>query len=220
MATGNQYNTLRDLLKAIADAIRSKVGDVGLISAQDFPVNIGAIVKATGNAGTGDVLSGKTFSNSDGNGLNGAMTNRGAWGTTINPSGSVTIPEGYHNGNGHVVANNISPSNMIIARNTNYVVTVRSGNYINIDSSVNVPSARISMIIAGGVGINDSGDKIGTTTVKAIATNGTEYTCNYSNGCYFVPTDTTYIKVTVHHSNYGGSQMSHGIIIPIIVFGY
>ena len=148
------------------------------------------------------------------------MPNRGAWGTSISPGGSVTIPAGYHNGSGSVVANNRSPSNMIIARNTEYVVTGRSGNFVDIDSAVNVPSTRISMIITGGVGINDSGWQIGTTTVKAIATNGTEYTCNYSNGCYFVPTDTTYTKVTVHHSNYGGAEMSHGVIGPIIVFGY
>ena len=32
--------------------------------------------------------------------------NRGAWGTTINPGGSVTIPQGYHNGKGVVWANN------------------------------------------------------------------------------------------------------------------
>ena len=31
--------------------------------------------------------------------------NRGAWGTTINPGGSVTIPQGYHNGGGVVWAN-------------------------------------------------------------------------------------------------------------------
>lgn len=164
MATGNEYNTLRDLLKVIADAIRSKVGDVGLISAQDFPTNINAIVKATGNAtadqvlsgatfsnssgestgtmtnngavsesispggsytvpagyhngsgtvsasmpsgnaGTGDVLSGKTFSNSSTNGATGTMTNRGAWSTTINPGGSATIPAGYHSGGGKVSA--------------------------------------------------------------------------------------------------------------------
>lgn len=175
MATGNEYNTLRDLLKAIADAIRSKVGDVGLISAQDFPTNINAIVKATGNAtadqvlsgatfsnssgestgtmtnngavsesispggsytvpacyhngsgtvsasmpsgnaGTGDVLSGKTFSNSSTNGATGTMTNRGAWSTTINPGGSVTIPSGYHSGGGKVSANKNSlvPSSVV-----------------------------------------------------------------------------------------------------------
>lgn len=31
--------------------------------------------------------------------------NRGAWGSTINPGGSVTIPQGWHNGNGVVKAN-------------------------------------------------------------------------------------------------------------------
>lgn len=31
---------------------------------------------------------------------------RGAWGTTINPGGSVTIPQGWHNGSGKVTANN------------------------------------------------------------------------------------------------------------------
>lgn len=32
------------------------------------------------------------------------MTNRGAWSTTINPGGSVTIPAGYHSGGGRVSA--------------------------------------------------------------------------------------------------------------------
>lgn len=77
MATGNEYNTLRGLLKAIADAIRGKVGDVGQINAQDFPTNINAIVKASGNAQPSDVLSGKTFSNSSGE-FTGTMTNNGA----------------------------------------------------------------------------------------------------------------------------------------------
>lgn len=100
------YTTLNSLLTAIANAIRSKKDTTAKINAQNFPSEINSITLATGNAGTGDVLSGKTFSNSDGNGLNGAMTNRGAWGTTINPSGSVTIPEGYHNGSGKVSATN------------------------------------------------------------------------------------------------------------------
>ena len=32
---------------------------------------------------------------------------KGAWGTTINPGGSVTIPKGFHNGSGRVTANNV-----------------------------------------------------------------------------------------------------------------
>lgn len=60
----------------------------------------------TGNAGTGDVLSGKTFANANGDAYTGTMTNRGAVSQTINPGGSYTIPAGYHNGSGNVTARN------------------------------------------------------------------------------------------------------------------
>lgn len=36
------------------------------------------------------------------------LTNRGSWGTTINPGDSVVIPAGYHDGNGRVNANHAS----------------------------------------------------------------------------------------------------------------
>lgn len=58
-----------------------------------------------GNANASDVLSGKTFTSSDGLKVSGGMTNRGAWGTTVNAGGSVIIPAGYHNGSGIVNAN-------------------------------------------------------------------------------------------------------------------
>lgn len=57
----------------------------------------------TGNAGTGDVLEGKTFSNADGIDKTGTMTNRGAVSQSLNTSTtSYTIPAGYHNGSGKV----------------------------------------------------------------------------------------------------------------------
>lgn len=121
---------------------------------------------------------------------------------------------------GSVSARTVSASSKIIGKNTNYKVSGGSGSAVDISSECSVPNARIDMIIAGGVGISDSGGQIGTTTVKAITTAGKEYTCQYSNGYYKVPTDTTYKKVVVYHHNYGGSEMSHGVIIPIIVFGY
>ena len=59
-----------------------------------------------GTATQGEVLSGKTFSSSNGIRLSGTMTNRGAWTGTGTPSGNnqtnVTIPAGYHNGSGYV----------------------------------------------------------------------------------------------------------------------
>ncbi len=59
----------------------------------------------SGNAGTGDVLSGKTFYSNSGTKQTGAMTNRGAWTGSRTSKGTVTIPAGYHNGNGYVNCN-------------------------------------------------------------------------------------------------------------------
>lgn len=55
-----------------------------------------------GNAETGDVLAGKTFSNKQSNALTGSMPNNGAWSASTSGNGSVTIPAGYHNGSGTV----------------------------------------------------------------------------------------------------------------------
>ncbi len=69
----------------------------------------------TGNAGTGDVLAGKTFSNDEGTGKTGSMTNRGAVsGTITTQNGSYTVPAGYHNGSGKVTANisNLTAANI------------------------------------------------------------------------------------------------------------
>ena len=60
--------------------------------------------QAIGNAEVGDVLEGKTFSNSDAIDVAGTMTNRGAVTTTVDPGKSYTIPEGYHNGKGKITA--------------------------------------------------------------------------------------------------------------------
>ena len=98
------YSTLSSLLTGIADAIRSKKGTTAEINAQDLPSEIEGITLATGNATTGDVLSGKTFSNTSGNGLTGTMANNGAISSTISAGGSYTIPAGYHNGSGKVSA--------------------------------------------------------------------------------------------------------------------
>lgn len=60
--------------------------------------------QATGNVTADKVLSGYTFSNSNGKGT-GTMTNRGNVSASINPGGSYTIPLGYHAGGGKVTAN-------------------------------------------------------------------------------------------------------------------
>lgn len=59
-------------------------------------------------ASASDVLSGKKFVSSGGTLTDGSMVDRGAWTGSRTGSGSVTIPAGYHNGNGYVYAYNAS----------------------------------------------------------------------------------------------------------------
>ena len=77
--------------------------------AQDITPDSGKVLsKVTvpavpGTAGTGDVLSGKTFSSgSAGVNKTGAMANQGAWVGETSGNGNVAIPKGYHDGNGYV----------------------------------------------------------------------------------------------------------------------
>ena len=94
---------LVELLQSIADAIRTKTKGTDKINAQDFPTAIANIKGGSGNATSADVLSGKTFTNDDGE-QTGAMANNGTISTTISQGGSYTIPQGYHSGSGVVKA--------------------------------------------------------------------------------------------------------------------
>lgn len=79
-------------------------------SEKDYTPQINIPASLFGNAARTDVLSGKTFTSSNGDALRGSMTNRGTWNGTVNPGSSITIPAGYHNGSGRVTANNPSGS--------------------------------------------------------------------------------------------------------------
>lgn len=52
-----------------------------------------------------DILAGKKSVDATGTEITGTMTNNGAWTSTKTSNGSVTIPEGYHNGSGKVTVN-------------------------------------------------------------------------------------------------------------------
>lgn len=55
-----------------------------------------------GTATDAHVLNGKTFTNAYGIGIKGTMPNNGAWINTPTDKGKVTIPAGFHDGNGYV----------------------------------------------------------------------------------------------------------------------
>lgn len=74
---------------------------------------LGIAASNLGNASSGHVLSGVSASSSNGLKFSGTMTNRGAWGSTINPGGSVTVPQGYHNGSGWVQARGVNANDAI-----------------------------------------------------------------------------------------------------------
>lgn len=81
-------------LSTAAQTIKPDTGYDGLSQ-----VSIPAV---SGIAGTGDVLSGKTFSSgSAGISKTGTMPNKGAWTGTVAAASKITIPAGYHNGNGY-----------------------------------------------------------------------------------------------------------------------
>lgn len=79
-----------------------------------------------GNAETGDVLAGKTFSNKQSNALTGSMPNNGALNITLTPSGnnstSQAVAAGYYSG-GTITANGSSSYNSGYANGFNQGVT-------------------------------------------------------------------------------------------------
>lgn len=70
---------------------------------------------ALANAAESDVLSGKRFYAGSKIIKEGKMPNRSSWGTTVNPGSSVTVPAGYHDGNGQVTAAALKTVTMNVA---------------------------------------------------------------------------------------------------------
>lgn len=86
--------TLLNTLKAKAQALPAKGS-----GSTDAPDLSGITAAAE------DILAGKKSVDATGAEITGTMTNRGAWTSTKTSNGSVTIPEGYHNGSGKVTVN-------------------------------------------------------------------------------------------------------------------
>lgn len=107
-------SALTDFFTSLANKIRSKLGTsttytpAQAVSAIDDVYTKGVTDTKVGTAVAGDVLSGKTFTNSSSVGASGSMTNNGAVSQALNCGGSYTVPAGYHNGSGKVTANSLA----------------------------------------------------------------------------------------------------------------
>ena len=89
----------------------------------------GTNASKVGTASSAQVLTGYTFTNTDGVGINGSMPNKGATSQALNCGGSYTIPMGYHNGNGKVTANSLASQTQATAAAAN--ITKDKTAYVN-----------------------------------------------------------------------------------------
>lgn len=113
--------------------------------------------KGLGNAGTGDVLAGKTFSTASLSNSTGTMPNRGAVSQALGINGTYTIPQGYHNGYGKVYQNIGTMSGQTITPSKSQQTISCSGKYMNGNIVVNaIPNIKtaitdcVSMIWSAG----------------------------------------------------------------------
>lgn len=105
-------------------------GEGSVSGADSYDAGEAAGVAATkvGTAQPGEVLTGKTFTNSSQVGAAGTMPNNGTWSQTITPSASqeqvIVIPGGYHNGNGQITVTQYSCSSNTLCQSSCYPDTL------------------------------------------------------------------------------------------------
>lgn len=85
---------------------------------------LGSAASQLGNARAAHVLSGASASSQNGIGFAGTMPNRENWSASLEPGGSVTVPQGYHGGDGTVSVRGIN-NNDILSRIKHATTTSR-----------------------------------------------------------------------------------------------
>lgn len=107
------------------DVITAAAGDVlkGKVIVDKDGDPLTGTLELTGNAGTGDVLAGKTFYNNNAKSRQtGTMVDRGNWSSSDLAAGaSVTIPGGKHGGSGKVTAKSLASQTGGVTAEDRYV---------------------------------------------------------------------------------------------------
>ncbi len=142
-----------------------------------------------GTATAGDVLTGKTFTNSSTSGANGSMANNGAVSASLNTgTTSYTIPAGYHNGSGTVSIatqeKSATPSTSAqnITPDSGKVLSKVSVSAISTQEKTSTPTTRSA---TAATITPDSGKYLSKVTVN------TNSVPNSNNGTYTFPVNDT-----------------------------
>ena len=153
MIGNNSYKTGQNL-EPIASAITS-MGQSA--NKKDKPTILGEKIKAISTDATAvesQVLTGKTFYAS-GSKKTGGMPNKGAWSSSLGVNGKVTIPQGYHDGNGYVnqsitTRGSITPAVSVTGTSPMYV-RMNQG-YYGTNASSGYPETSVTLAQMRGAG--------------------------------------------------------------------
>ena len=117
MPGGGGGTDLDVITAAAGDVLKGKV----IVDTDGNPLT--GTLELTGNAGTGDVLAGKTFYNNNAKSRQtGTMVDRGNWNSSDLAAGaSVTIPGGKHGGSGKVTAKSLASQTGGVTAEDRYV---------------------------------------------------------------------------------------------------
>lgn len=117
MPGGGGGTDLDVITAAAGDVLKGKV----IVDTDGNPLT--GTLELTGNAGTGDVLAGKTFYNNNAKSRQtGTMVDRGNWSSSDLAAGaSVTIPGGKHGGSGKVTAKSLASQTGGVTAEDRYV---------------------------------------------------------------------------------------------------
>ena len=165
-----------------------------------------------GTAVAADVLVGKTFSNTSGSGINGAMANHGAVSKTFSPSPSAQlyqIPAGYHNGSGKV---NLNASDITTVSSLSHFISHRHYKSATVTTDYNVQGYNTLSKT-----MNDTAN-ISSASIVGYKTDGTTTTISTTIGNQTRLNIAPYYKIRIqsvaksvndvdHHIKYNGTYV-------------
>lgn len=205
-------------------------------------MSVGSMVNTKeATAEAGDVLNGKTFFAGDYHIKTGTMPNKGAWNDSVAMNGSVTIPEGYHNGSGKVSGPNITDNGAWGATiNPGSSITIPAG-YHNGSGKITANSCKVRVLEAtasdsGYHGPNHSASAsvnigglgtivgvyagIGGSSIYDQNMSGGKHNSSISISGVSISGSTAYATVTWWRSFYGGEYWQCSATVKFFVFYY